>query len=287
MSYRTLFIFVIAFVQYVNAQDGSADRSLDREAGGQSARKSEADPQPVFPADADVVSRKRKILSRVPVVTTGTKRPPNIVLIFVDDLGYADTGLYGSDDIPTPNIDSLGRSGVKLTNAYVTAGSCSPSRAGMIAGRYQQRFGFEFNTSGGAITHREHRGLDPGAITIADLLNQAGYVTGMFGKWHLGTQPQFHPQVRGFDEFYGFLAGAHSFLPVKRPEKIFSTIMRGNQALHESEPLSTAIARARSPSSARAKRPGAWSTSSHAGRRHKRSNRFAGSITTLTANVRN
>lgn len=243
MLCRTLFILLWILVQSATAQDGSSDRSIGTEASGQSRQDSVAEPHPVFPADADVVARKHEILGRIPVVSKGKERPPNIVLIFVDDLGYADTGLYGSDAIPTPNIDSLGRSGVKFTNAYVTAGSCSPSRAGLMTGCYQQRFGFEFNTSGGAITHREHRGLDPKAITIADVLKRAGYTTGMFGKWHLGTQPQFHPQVRGFDEFYGFLAGAHSFLPVKRPEQIFSTIMRGNDPMKEPRYLTDAIAR--------------------------------------------
>jgi arylsulfatase A-like enzyme len=217
----TQFIFALLFCGHSLAQDSRA----------------------VFPENAAAISAKRRVLKNVPVVANRQKRPPNIVLIFADDLGYADTGIYGSADIPTPNIDAIGKEGVKFTNAYVTAASCSPSRAGLMTGRYQQRFGFEFNTSGGATTHREHRGLDPSAITITDVLKKAGYVTGMFGKWHLGTQPQFHPQTRGFDEFYGFLAGAHSFLPVKRPEKVFSTVMRGNEPLKESEYLTDAIAR--------------------------------------------
>jgi arylsulfatase A-like enzyme len=165
------------------------------------------------------------------------------VLILADDLGYADTSIYGSKSIPTPHIDALAQRGVRLTNAYVTAASCSPSRAGLMTGRYQQRFGFEFNTSGGAITHRLHRGLDPKAITLADVLQKAGYATGIFGKWHLGTRSQFRPQVRGFDEFYGFLAGAHSFFPAKGAEPIYSTVMRGHQPLIEPEYLTDAIAR--------------------------------------------
>ena len=198
---------------------------------------------PVFPADPEGEAAKRKLLSTIPSVTSGDKRPPTIVLLFSDDLGYGDLSLHGSKKIPTPHIDALGKQGVRLSNAYVTAASCSPSRAGLMSGRYQQRFGFEFNTAGGAITHRLHRGLDPSVVTMADVLKQAGYVTGMFGKWHLGTQPQFHPQARGFDEFYGFLAGAHSIFPAKASQPFHSTIMRDKSPLIEPEYLTDAIAR--------------------------------------------
>ena len=198
---------------------------------------------PVFSANTDDEAAKRTLLSTIADITSGDTVPPNIVLLFADDLGYGDTSLYGSEKIPTPNIDALGKQGVRFSNAYVTAASCSPSRAGLMSGQYQQRFGFEFNTAGGAITHRLHRGLDPSVVTMADVLKQAGYVTGMFGKWHLGTQPQFHPQARGFDEFYGFLAGAHSFFPAKNPQPFHSTIMRDTSPLIEPEYLTDAIAR--------------------------------------------
>ena len=198
---------------------------------------------PVFSANTDDEAAKRTLLSTIADITSGDTPPPNIVLLFADDLGYGDTSLYGSEKIPTPNIDALGKQGVRFSNAYVTAASCSPSRAGLMSGQYQQRFGFEFNTAGGAITHRLHRGLDPSVVTMADVLKQAGYVTGMFGKWHLGTQPQFHPQARGFDEFYGFLAGAHSFFPAKNPQPFHSTIMRDTSPLIEPEYLTDAIAR--------------------------------------------
>ncbi len=199
--------------------------------------------QPVFPDDPKAIQSRRRLLEPIANVTENETRPPNIVLLFSDDLGYGDLSSFGSQSIPTPHIDALVKSGVKLTSAYVTAASCSPSRAGMMSGRYQQRFGFEFNTSGAAITHRLHRGLDPAAITLTDVLKQAGYATGMFGKWHLGTQPQFHPQSRGFDEFYGFLAGAHSFFPAKAAQPFHSTVMRGDQPLIEPEYLTDAIAR--------------------------------------------
>ena len=214
-----------------------------RRARENAATTKEVSDTPVFPADPDGEAAKRKLLSSIANVTTGDKCPPNVVLLFSDDLGYGDTSLYGSKNIPTPNINALGKQGVRFSSAYVTASSCSPSRAGLMSGRYQQRFGFEFNTAGGAITHRLHRGLDPSVVTLADVLKQAGYVTGMFGKWHLGTQPQFHPQTRGFDEFYGFLAGAHSFFPAKGPQPFHSTIMRDKSPLIEPEYLTDAIAR--------------------------------------------
>lgn len=198
---------------------------------------------PVFSANTEDEATKQKLLSTIADITSGDTVPPNILLLFADDLGYGDTSLYGSEKIPTPNIDALGKEGVRFSNAYVTAASCSPSRAGLMSGQYQQRFGFEFNTAGGAITHRLHRGLDPSVVTMADVLKQAGYVTGMFGKWHLGTQPQFHPQARGFDEFYGFLAGAHSFFPAKNPQPFHSTVMRDTSPLIEPEYLTEAIAR--------------------------------------------
>lgn len=214
-----------------------------RQARENEAAAKEVSNEPVFPANPEGEAAKRKLLSTIPAVTTGDKQPPNIVLLFSDDLGYGDISLYGSKKIPTPNIDALGKQGVRFSNAYVTAASCSPSRAGLMSGRYQQRFGFEFNTAGGAITHRLHRGLNPSVVTMTDVLKQAGYVTGMFGKWHLGTQPQFHPQARGFDEFYGFLAGAHSFLPAKAPQPFHTTIMRDKSPLIESDYLTDAIAR--------------------------------------------
>lgn len=198
---------------------------------------------PVFPENPAAVEAKTRILSAIEDLTQSASRPPNIVLILADDLGYGDTGIYGSKSIPTPHIDRLGEQGVRFTNAYVTASTCSPSRAGLLTGRYQQRFGFEFNTSNAAITHRTHRGLDPTAITLADVLGKSGYVTGMFGKWHLGTQPQFHPHARGFDDFYGFLAGAHSFFPGRVGEPVQKTIMRGVDPLVEPEYLTDAIAR--------------------------------------------
>lgn len=129
---------------------------------------------------------------------------PNILFIVGDDMGYADVGFHGCKDIPTPNLDALATSGVRFTNGYVSGPYCSPTRAGLMTGRYQTRFGHEFNPSGSS-------GLPLTERTIADRLKAAGYVTGLVGKWHLGAEPQFYPQKRGFDEFYGFLGGAHDY----------------------------------------------------------------------------
>lgn len=137
-------------------------------------------------------------------------RPPNIVVIVADDMGYADIGVQGSKDIPTPNIDSLAANGVRFTDAYVTGPYCSPTRAGLLTGKYPQRFGHEFNI-GMQPTHSD-AGLPLSEVTIADRLRSGGYRTALLGKWHLGAAPKYHPMERGFDEFFGFLAGAHSYL---------------------------------------------------------------------------
>jgi arylsulfatase A-like enzyme len=143
-------------------------------------------------------------------LTTGARAQPlspNIVLIVADDMGYADIGVHGSRDIPTPNIDGLARDGVRFTDAYVTGPYCSPTRAGLLTGRYPQRFGHEFNLGA---PHAEF-GMPLGETTIADRLKAAGYRTALFGKWHLGLGEKYHPMRRGFDEFFGFLAGAHGY----------------------------------------------------------------------------
>ncbi len=137
-------------------------------------------------------------------------RSPNIVLIFSDDLGYADLGATGSGTIKTPHIDKMAREGRRFTNAYVTASICSPSRAGMISGRYQQRFGYEDNT--GPPTHQPaYVGLPANETTLAEALKKRGYTTGIVGKWHLGQTRSQHPQSRGFDEFFGMLHGGHIY----------------------------------------------------------------------------
>lgn len=137
---------------------------------------------------------------------------PNIVVIVADDLGYADVGFNGCADIPTPNIDSLARSGARFSNGYVTHAYCSPSRAGLLSGRYQQRFGHEANPT--YLPDDTKVGLPVTETLLPRLLADAGYATGAVGKWHLGAAPCFRPQARGFAEFFGFLGGGHMYLPV-------------------------------------------------------------------------
>ena len=149
---------------------------------------------------------------------------PNVLIILADDLGYADISLHGSPEIPTPNIDALAAGGVRFTSGYVSGTYCSPTRAGLLTGRYQQRFGHEFNPHAGPV---EVRGLSIAETTIADRFRAAGYKTGVIGKWHLGTDERFHPLNRGFDEFYGFLTGSHDYFISE--DKAQSPIVRGRQ----------------------------------------------------------
>lgn len=131
---------------------------------------------------------------------------PNIVFIVGDDMGYADVGFHGCKDVPTPHLDALAKGGTRFTSGYVSGPYCSPTRAALLTGRYQQRCGHEFNPGAGA-----EMGLPVTETTIADRLKVAGYVTGLVGKWHLGAAAKFHPQKRGFGEFFGFLGGAHPY----------------------------------------------------------------------------
>jgi len=147
-----------------------------------------------------------------PIEEETLPQPPNIVVFLADDLGYNDVGVYGAQRIETPNIDQLARDGVRLTDGYVSAAVCSPSRAGLQTGRYQSRFGYEFNPSG----HDTVLGLPTDQATLGEMMKEAGYVTGLIGKWHLGKSDEHHPLNRGFDEYYGILSGASSYIDSRR-----------------------------------------------------------------------
>jgi arylsulfatase A-like enzyme len=143
--------------------------------------------------------------SRTEPAGEGESAKPNILLILADDAGYADFGFQGSEEMRTPNLDKLANEGVIFTDAHVSATVCSPSRAGLLTGRYQQRFGHESNSPPADM------GMDTTEVTIADALGQNGYRTAIFGKWHLGYQDRYHPNNRGFDYFYGLKSGHRDY----------------------------------------------------------------------------
>lgn len=123
---------------------------------------------------------------------------PNIVLIFTDDQGYNDVGVFGADDITTPNLDQMAKEGLQLTDFYAAQAVCSASRAGILTGCYPNRIGIH-----NALMPNSEIGLNPEETTIAEILKNQGYVTGIFGKWHLGDAPEFMPNNHGFDEYFG------------------------------------------------------------------------------------
>jgi arylsulfatase A-like enzyme len=149
------------------------------------------------------------VLIASPTAADDAKRP-NVLLIVADDLGYGELGCQGNPQIPTPHIDSLAKNGVRFTSGYVSCPYCSPTRAGLMTGRYQQRFGHEFNEGG---VNKAKFGLPLTETTFAQRMRALGYVCAAIGKWHLGASPEFRPTKRGFDEFYGTLANTPFFNP--------------------------------------------------------------------------
>ncbi|MFY7834933.1 MAG: sulfatase [Novosphingobium sp.] len=139
---------------------------------------------------------------------------PNVLVILVDDLDWADVSTYGRNDVPTPNIDRIARTGVGFSDGYVAASVCAVSRAGLLTGKMPQTFGFTYNINDEG---DEGAGLPLDQLTLAERLKPMGYRTGAFGKWHLGADRQFYPTNRGFDEFYGFLAGETVFVDPRTP----------------------------------------------------------------------
>ncbi|WP_314372555.1 sulfatase-like hydrolase/transferase [Sphingomonas paucimobilis] len=141
-------------------------------------------------------------------------RQPNVVVILVDDLDWADVSTYGRHDVRTPNIDRLAKSGVAFSSGYVAASVCAVSRAGLLTGRRPAEFGFTYNINDDG---DPGKGLPTTERTLAERLKPLGYRTGAFGKWHQGAERQFYPTNRGFDQFYGFLAGETVYVDPKTP----------------------------------------------------------------------
>lgn len=140
---------------------------------------------------------------------------PNFVVIFTDDQGYGDLGCFGGQHVSTPRIDKMAAEGTKLTSFYVAAPVCTPSRAALMTGSYPRRNDMAVGSKFPVLLSADTKGLHPDEVTIADVLKSAGYATGMFGKWHLGDQPDFLPTRQGFDEFFGipYSHDIHPFHP--------------------------------------------------------------------------
>ncbi|MCH2182627.1 MAG: sulfatase-like hydrolase/transferase [Mariniblastus sp.] len=166
--------------------------------------------------------------ARVHDLDSSNRQPvrPNLVVIMADDLGYRDLGCYGCIDFQTPNIDRLAQRGIRCTNGYVSHPYCSPSRAGVLSGRYQQTFGHESNPPYNE--KNSEIGIDPATRLLPDLFQQAGYVTGLIGKWHLGAGQPFRPNRRGFTQFYGFLGGGHHYFKTTPGGKDYESPMWRN-----------------------------------------------------------
>lgn len=167
---------------------------------------------------------------------------PNVVYIVSDDMGYADCGVQGCKDVPTPHLDSIANRGVRFTDGYVTGTVCSPTRASLLTGRYHYRDGVHDWVPPGK------PGLNSNVPTISEYLKTAGYRTGVVGKWHLGEQPESHPLKRGFDEFYGFLGGGRSYFPdkPKAPDakvNLYTQILRGHEPVALTEYATDAFGR--------------------------------------------
>jgi len=157
---------------------------------------------------------------------------PNVLVILADDLGYADIGVHGCKDIPTPNIDRIAARGVRFTDAYANGSFCTPTRAALISCRYQQRYGIE--DLGGPLPAQ--------ANPLPQRLKAAGYVTGMVGKWHLGSTRDFTPVDRGFDDFFGFVGGGHQYLAQPGAKGEYNApILRNREPVNEQRYLTDAF----------------------------------------------
>ena len=163
-----------------------------------------------------------------PVKTT----KPNIIIVMTDDMGYSDVGFNGSKDIITPEIDKLANGGTICTSGYVAHPFCGPSRAGLLTGRYPHEFGSQFNLPANS-EESVGAGIPSNEKFISSTLKEAGYHTGVIGKWHLGAVAGYEPKDRGFDEFYGFLGGGHNYFPKDYVTKYNQQKAAGNKHIWE------------------------------------------------------
>jgi arylsulfatase A-like enzyme len=231
MKYRFLFLLLLLPFSYLLLPLSSRDFSIT--------------------VDQDMLSRKKDFLTflrnRAAGEEPADRRPPNILIILADDLGKTDISAYGSPFVETPHIDALGEEGVRFNEAYCTAPICAPSRASLLTGRYQQRFGFELQphdrypknrleralyrfllrkenwvVSDAASFPRQddikRQGLPPTEITLGELFRSMGYATGIVGKWHLGTEESFDPNNRGFDYQFGFYEAFSLYADIDDPD---------------------------------------------------------------------
>jgi len=177
-------------------------------------------------------------LALLSTITTQAADQPNIVVIFTDDQGYGDLSCFGGEHISTPRIDTMAAEGAKLTSFYVAAPVCTPSRAGLMTGCYPKRIGMATGSNFGVLLAGDRKGLNPDEITIAEVLKTSGYKTGMFGKWHLGDQPNFLPTKQGFDEFFGipFSHDIHPFHPRQSHYKFPPLPLLKNDTVIEMDP---------------------------------------------------
>ncbi|MEO6786358.1 MAG: sulfatase-like hydrolase/transferase [Chthoniobacteraceae bacterium] len=195
---------------------------------------------PSFRSSLSFVSAVLLCVSASPRETKAGEKP-NILLIVSDDHGYADVGFQGCKDIPTPNLDRLAHEGMRCTSGYVSHPFCSPTRAGLMTGRYQQRFGHEKNPSYKPMDTTE--GLPMTEKLLPAFLSEAGYKTGWIGKWHLGAAEQFRPEKRGFAETFGFIGGGHKYLNWQVNPKVeyLVPIERNGKPVEVTEHLTTAF----------------------------------------------
>ncbi|MBT3568817.1 MAG: sulfatase-like hydrolase/transferase, partial [Opitutae bacterium] len=158
---------------------------------------------------------------------------PNLIVIFIDDMGYGDIGPFGSTKNETPHLDRMAKEGMKLTSFYVASPVCSPSRAALMTGSYPKRVGLAKGSGHVVLFPGDVHGLNPKEITIAEVLKNEGYATGCYGKWHLGDQPEFLPTSQGFDEYYGIPYSNDMWPGLKRWKFPHLPILRGTKVVDQ------------------------------------------------------